>query len=56
VCDDIRESKAFRDGVMTREQALDEIEDRASGANGDPAGLAVMDRRTESPHEAKADA
>jgi hypothetical protein len=31
VCDDIRESEAFRDGAMTREQVLDEIEDRASG-------------------------
>jgi hypothetical protein len=30
VCDDIQASEPFREGVMTREQMLDEIEERAS--------------------------
>jgi len=30
ICDDIRESKAFRSGFLSREQILDEIEERAS--------------------------
>jgi hypothetical protein len=31
ICDDIRESEAFKSGFLTREQILDEIEERASG-------------------------
>lgn len=31
VCDNIRESEPFQEGVMTPEQILDEIEERASG-------------------------
>jgi len=31
ICDDIRESDAFKSGFLTREQILDEIEERASG-------------------------